>query len=251
MDISQFAAKIREIGRGAAAVLCALFLKLLLSFLLCFLAVSTNRGCFQVFDNAYDMLEQQWKENVYCGFGTVIHRVPHDTTATDFSKDSEYEFNRDCLAKGLAGAPSEVVEEFRQIMRHFSSSLYRWQFVRCQTQGCPLCSDPRPPSTPLEKFYEKFGGHMPTPIPVFGLFPPKPETPGGANGPVYTPVGSEAGLHYRTLADFMKLNIPRDRLFADQHYDGATPRHPCKQCEPEVIHRSAAALARHMKMLHK
>lgn len=215
--------------------------------------------CLQIFDNAYDKLEEAWQDNVYSGFGVEIHRVEHDSSKTDFYPEADYERNRDYLEKSLAKAPSDVVHEFRLIMAHFSSSLYRWQFQRCENGGkggCPICPEPRPPQTPLERFYEKFGGEMPSPIPFWAAFPPKPRSPGVPKGPVEcaAPAGpgssGSSGLHYRAFLDLLKMNIPHRLMYADQHYDGCTARHACQVCSPEVCHRSAAALARHMRMLH-
>lgn len=207
---------------------------------------------FQVFDNAYDMLTAQWEDNRYAGFGVTIHRVPHDPSSTDTFKDADYESAKQYLAKSLVGAPSELVDEFRQIMRHFSSSLYRWQFVRCGS--CPICPKRGPASTPLERFFERFGGDIPTPMPFMASFRGKAES-GGTEPAHHMLVGSTRGsgerLHYRTLSDLFKLNITNDRLHADQHYEGGTPRHVCKRCKPGVSHRSAAALLRHVKMLHQ
>lgn len=147
-------------------------------------------------------------------------------------------------------------------MSHFSSSLYRWQFQQCRNGGesgdCPICPPPTPPQTPVELFYEKFDGAMPSPVPFWGTFPPKPASPNDPKEPVacVTSLLSDrrsaaAGLHYRSLMDIIKLNIPASRLYPDQHYDGPTARHVCTVCKPDVCHRSAAALVRHMKMLHQ
>lgn len=214
-------------------------------------------GLLQIIDNAYDKLEAAWEDNVYAGFGTVIHRVDHDTSETDFSPDSDHERNREFLEKSLVKAPSDMVDEFRLIMSHFSSGLYRWKFQRCQKRGCPVCPEPSPPQTPVELFYEKFGGEMPSPMPFWAAFPPKPGSSGASTGPgdrVITHVGQGSsgseGLRYRSIMDFVKLNIPRKRMHGDQHYEGPTGRHVCTICSPEVCHRSGAALLRHMKMLH-
>lgn len=215
----------------------------------------------QVFDNAYSMLEAVWKNNTYRGFGTVIHRVDHDTSKSDFAQESDHERNRDLLAKSLVNAPAEVVDEFRLIMSHFSASLYRWGFQRCQnggSGGCPVCPEPKLPQTPVELFYEKFGGDFPSPMPFWASFPRKPRCPSVSKGPVEcvssaSCVGSRAsatGLRYRTFLSYLKLNVPRSMMYQDQHYDGPTARHACPVCRPEVCHRSSAALQRHMRMLH-
>lgn len=96
---------------------------------------------------------------------------------------------------------------------------------------------------------------MPSPIPFMGSFPSKRLKSSGAKVPVDHLLSGctdepRMQLHYRTLADMMKLSIPCHRLYPDQHYSGGTVRHACPVCEPEVCHRSSAALLRHMKMLH-
>lgn len=207
------------------------------------------------------MLEKAWKDVTYRGFETVIHRVDHDPSKTDFSLESDYEKNRDFLAKALAKAPADLKDEFRGIMAHFSASLYRWEFQRCKnggSGGCTLCPEPRPPQTPVEIFYEKFGGNMPSPVPFWASFPKEPASPSVPKGSVEcvasVPRGgshaSAAGFRYRTFLNFLKLNIPGHLMYSDQHYDGPTSRHACPVCRPDVCHRSAAALQRHMRMLH-
>lgn len=95
---------------------------------------------------------------------------------------------------------------------------------------------------------------MPSPIPFMASFPPKTDLvsvqPKEPVSHLVAGDGSNRKLHYRSFSDFMKLNLPADRLHADQHYDGPTGRHVCKRCKPEVSHRSAAALLRHVRMLH-
>lgn len=219
----------------------------------------------QIYDNAYAMLESTWKNNTYHGFGTVIHKVDHDTSKTDFSLESHYEKTRDLLARSLSNAPSDIVDECRLIMSHFSSSLYKWQFRQCRDGGpngtCPVCPEPKPARTPVELFYEKFAGDMPSPVPFWAAFPQKPDAVGVPKDPVETlsslmPNGRSSGaggapsLHYRSLLDLLKLNIPTSLLYPDQHYDGPTARHQCPKCSPDVCHRSSAALLRHMRMLH-
>lgn len=201
----------------------------------------------QIYDNAYKMLEKAWEKNKYCGFGTKIHKVPHDTTSTDFVTDRNYVRSKNFLAKSLVGAPPELVEEFQDIMGHFSATLYRWEFRSCRKGGCRVCQAGGAPRTPLDDFYKKFEGNMPTPIPVWASFPGKSGDPvaclPGENG-------RSGQLHYRMFADLMKLNVPSQRLRPDQHYDGPTSRHVCPECVPEVCHRSAAGLARHIRMVH-
>lgn len=202
---------------------------------------------FQIFDHAYKMLSDAWEKNTYGGFGTTIYCVDHDTTSTDFVTDSQYAKSRDFLA------PSELVDEYRFIMEHRSSNLYRWEFRQCRKSDCHVCPKPRAPSSPLEHFYEKFGGHMPSPVPFWASFPKKDSglpasflTPGTAAGDQANP----EHLHYRVLSDLIKLNIPGHMLYPDQHYEGPTCLHECPECEAVVSHKSAAALRRHMKMLH-
>lgn len=207
------------------------------------------------------MLEKAWENNTYGGYGTVIHRVEHDSSRSDFSLDVDYEKSRDFLAKSLVRAPQEICDEFRMLMSHFSSGLYRWQFKRCREGGpsgaCQVCPKPEPPRTPVERFYEKFGGDFPSPTPFWAAFPAKPAESDAAKGPVEVlntasrmGPGSKSGFHYRVFLDFLNQNIPSHRIFPDQHYDGPTGRHACTLCNPEVCHRSAAALLRHNKMLH-
>lgn len=208
---------------------------------------------FQVFDNAFAQLEKAWKGNTYAGFGTEIYRVPHSSDATDFVTDAKYAEGRDFLAKALTGAPSELVREYKTIMEHFSSSFYRWEFGPCQKTGCLVCPSPRFPDSPLQRFYEKFGGVMPTLIPFWGRFPEKNSgLPVRHSVPVIPEGGKpqSSGFHYRVLSDMLKMNIPGRLMYPDQHYEGPSGRHDCPTCAPQISYRSAAAFKRHMWMIH-
>lgn len=213
------------------------------------------RLLLQIYDNAYDMLEKTWQHSSYCGFGTSVHRVDHDAASTDIWTDANYFAAKDFAAKSLVGAPGDLVREIRVIQEHFSASLYRWGFSRCQRSDCPVCPPPQPPRTPVELFYSKFDGCMPSPVPFFATFPKK-----GGHGrpkePVDFLIGLQNGragtgqLHYRSLSGLMKQNLPGSLMHGDQHYDGPSQRHACPRCVPEVCHGSAAALLRHMRVMH-
>lgn len=226
-------------------------------------------------DNALLELEKAYGKAKFDGHGVHVHKVPHDTDTLghDRYREGIYPVESSMIAKPRTMS-SELKQEYRSLISHCSSDLYRVEFQRCRAVNCTLCSQHIARECPLNDFMDRFPhNRIPMPIPSFPVFPPDmflqrwyqdaewsdnrtesnpkleglmvPRKPGSAQ-----PSDRIAG-HFRTFGDLLTSPLPKNcHIYSTDYYKGSSRRIRCSKCRLPHYIRSDAAYKRHHITLH-
>lgn len=232
--------------------------------------------------NAQDMVAKRYKGEKFKGHELFVYKVPHETqfSGYDVYPPDQAEPERRALSNPKATIDAGLASEFKLLMLHHRSSLYRQEFAKCSDPDCPLCSKSPPTESPhLDSVMNRFPAAMlPTPVPVLrgdGEYPALrtlmravPEFESGDEDLDSSDDCSDDEAHgsnraramrdfvnartgrYRTLVDLLKMTLPDRFLYPDSHYCGTCVKISCLACNRFTTFKSEAALMRHKKLVH-
>lgn len=229
-------------------------------------------------DNAILKLTKAYRNSTFDGFGIKIHPVPHDTDSMGYDRFPEGAYKVEYAMISKPHLMSEELKlEYKLLVKHCSTSLYRIEFKRCKDNDCPLCRNHKERECPLNDFFSRFpNNQVPAPIPVLPPFPPEisdnelysrsgcPATDVNArlegfllpirpkDGRIRSAEGIGTVLgHYRTFRDLLQSRLPRNcPTYATDYYRGSSKRINCSSCSEPHILRSEAAYKRHCATVH-
>lgn len=147
------------------------------------------------------------------------------------------------------------------LLEHVSTSRFMTQFLRCNKPGCLLdqCGPRRETeTTPTDRFFAKFGGQFPTPVPQFA------DMASGTNPVTCAPKsldlpsdvrefdGPGPSVHYKNFSDLLLTRVGSDwaAYSPDGFYDGAMHGKFCPHCPYSILLSSDAAANRHRFLAH-
>lgn len=219
-----------------------------------------------------------YKGAKYDGHGIEIISVPHDTDSIGYDVYPESAYRAEyAMIHNPGKMSSELRTEYKSLMSHMSSSLYRVEFKRCTSGDCHVCKDHVEKDCPLNDFFAQFPHRqVPEPIPVLPPFPSPtfdtelytknrsvdvnaclenlmlPKNPKHSVDPDSTGVFRRIAGHYRTFGDLLESPIPASSsMFSTDFYRGKTKRIKCSKCREPVVLRSDAAYSRHCATVHR
>lgn len=237
------------------------------------LIIYTCLSNVQVMDNAKNMLENRYKNDRYKGHGIHVYKVPNNTQVTGYdvypADQSEYE--RDFLSKPKVGPDTELVKEFRQLMEHHRSGLFRQEFSKCGDTKCGICAGRNQRRGEVDDVFDRFpAGMFPTPVPVLrheGQYPILDTLMESHEDLAVSQSGEVDELstrqqeiedfakantgHYRNLFELVKTSLPDACFRPDSHYAGPSVAHRCRICDNFFVFKSQASMKRHMRLVHE
>lgn len=232
-------------------------------------------GFSQVMTNGCQLLADCYKGDTYDGHGLNVHIVPHDTDTFGYDRYREgaYPAEYKMIAQPRTSS-NELRHEFRTLLSHCVSSLYRVEFKRCTATDCPLCKDHVQRDCRLKTFLERFPDDcLPEPLPMFPPFPSETvdryQSHASAsksqavlesmllprNMETVEPAAAARRVlegHFRTFGDLLEARFAKDSwLYRQDFYRGTSKRIRCSMCRLPHMLRSDAAYRRHMFLMHE
>jgi hypothetical protein len=158
--------------------------------------------------------------------------------------------------------PQDLKSEVELLFRHFGSSRFMSQFLFCEDAQCPLpqCGPRRAEyKTDVDRFFDKFGGRFPTPIPQFADLVQN-TTPNRRSSTINVHMSSDVpefdqgpGFHFQNFADLLRMDVPAKLFKTDAFYreEGAAVTGTfCEVCPNRVYLPSAVSARRHQFLAH-
>lgn len=213
-----------------------------------------------------EIVKKKYETDVYQGYGCSVEKTPSGFDATDPFPGSAYETEQSHLThcgsfKDQMAFDPALKSEIALLMRHFCSSRFMSQFVYCDDENCPLEQCGRRGKfqrTVVDRFFAKFGGRFPTPVPRFtdhscGDYPFAQCEVGKGQNPSDVPELDDPGqnLRYLNFADLLRSDLPQGAFGQDRYYSGGTKGQFCSRCPHPVFIRSDAAWKRHEFLAHE
>lgn len=240
-----------------------------------------------------DIVKKEYIKDSYDGYPCTVEITPCGVDSTDPFPGHPYASELKKLSNCHSWAqqetfPSELKAEMGILFRHFSSSTFMSQFIRCDDPACTLtqCGPRVGVASDVDRLFEKFGGIFPTPIPQFvdpttGSFPfdrkadhaEPDDLPNDV--PAYDPPGRSH--RYLTFADLLRTDLDvhlpvfekrecqnrnAGRRVVDEHdkmdsvlrpdrfHVGQSAQRICTKCVRPVFLSSDVAVKRHDFLAH-